>query len=109
MDDGTIEVRGVVAMNGRGEVCFFADSQDTGLAILGDDGRAMTSNLPHLARAVSRAPARRVTLAALWRLDPPEGFTKKRPCATCGDTGKELVAPGTTAERYESCSRCGVA
>jgi hypothetical protein len=91
--DGLIEVRGVIAMNGQGEVCFFAHSQDEGLPILGDDGRAMTSNMPHLARAVRNAPPRRVTYPTLWRLDPPEGFTRlpplmERPPAVGGSFGE---------------------
>lgn len=69
MSDGLIEVRGVVAMNGRGEVCFFADSRAEGLPILGDDGRAMTSSLAHLPREVREASPRRVTRDAFAALD----------------------------------------
>lgn len=71
MSDGLIEVRGVVAANGRGEVCFFAHSRADGLPILGDDGRAMTSSLAHLAREVREAPVRRVTREDFAVLDPP--------------------------------------
>lgn len=68
--DGLMEIRGVVGMNGRGELCFFAHSRAEGLPILGDDGRAMTSSLAHLPREVREAPPRRVSHADIARLDP---------------------------------------
>jgi hypothetical protein len=72
-----VEVRGVVARNNRGEVCFFADSRADGLPLLGHDGRPMTSALAHLCRAVAESTSRRVPRADLERLDgSPSSFNQ---------------------------------
>jgi hypothetical protein len=58
--DGQTEVRGVIAMNGYGQLCFFPTSKSEGHPIV-EKG---------LMGAIIVAPARRKTHAELERLDP---------------------------------------
>jgi hypothetical protein len=76
-DDGKVEVRGVIAMNGYGELCFFASSMAEGLPICKPDGgphdhaSVGEDELAYLLRAIINAPPRRCTHAQLAELDPP--------------------------------------
>jgi hypothetical protein len=72
--DGKIEVRGVIAANGLGELCFFPDSRAEGLPLIGKDGRWKDAVVARLYCAIADAPSRRVSHPALAALDPP------RPC-----------------------------
>ena len=67
-----IEVRGVIAKNGLGELCFFADSRAEGFPLFREGGGPMQEGWDDVAAAILAAPARRVShqdLADL--LDPP--------------------------------------
>jgi hypothetical protein len=67
-----IEVRGVVAMNGEGRLCFFADSRAEGVPVPGIDYSPRGPiSMDELGRAIVAAPARRVTRDELEALDPP--------------------------------------
>jgi hypothetical protein len=70
-EDGKVEVRGVVAVNGRGEMCFFAHSRADGVPLLLGP-RALRD-------AVYAAPARRITHDQLAALDPvdPDGEERR--------------------------------
>ena len=62
---------GVIAMNGRGELCFFADSRAEGVPIIDKAGRSIEPMPPRLYCAIADSPARRVSHPDLAALDPP--------------------------------------
>lgn len=66
-----IEVRGVIAMNGQGDICFFADSRAEGLPLIDKDGRWRGESDHRLYHAIADAPVRRVSHEDLATLDPP--------------------------------------
>jgi hypothetical protein len=63
------EVRGVVARNGYGDLCFFATAESDGFPILDKDG-SFRCTPDELRRALYAAPPRRVLHATLRSLDP---------------------------------------
>lgn len=65
VNDGRIEVRGLIAMNGNGELCFFAHARAEGVRLFDDQGRQLS-----ITDAILTAPARRVTHAEIRTLDP---------------------------------------
>jgi hypothetical protein len=64
-----VEVRGVIAMNGMGQLCFFAHSRAEGLPLL-DDGGSFLATPDELRRAITEAPSRRTNHRQLAKLDP---------------------------------------
>jgi hypothetical protein len=75
--DGRVEVRGVIAMNGRGEWCFFAHSRADGVPIPMAAAGASPSLrelrvLADFRKAVEVAPTRRVTHSVLAEVDPDD-------------------------------------
>lgn len=63
-----VEIRGVIGMNGNGQLCFFPHSRATGVALFDEFGTVAAARLRE---AVEAAPARRFTHAEVAALDPP--------------------------------------
>lgn len=81
-----IEVRGVIAMNGRRELCFFPDSRAEGVPL--------GAHLTGVKAAILAAPARRVSHATLAALDPrpPEPEQPDWRCG-CGPDTTQIECP----------------
>lgn len=67
--DNGVEVRGVIAMNGRGELCFFAHSRGDGVPLFRPGGGPMHAGWDDVADVMFAAEPRRVPHTALARLD----------------------------------------
>lgn len=66
---GGMEVRGIVGMNGYGQLCFFSHSHAEGVPLVDSFGMVAVAALRE---AVESAPARRVTHTAVAALDPED-------------------------------------
>lgn len=93
-----IEVRGFIAMNGSGQLCFFADTRATGVPL---DSHQVTVRM-----AIAGARARHVSRNALAELDPQpepkhdcEAELKARPDYSVGH-GTPPVFDCSCGKRY---------
>lgn len=67
-----IEIRGFIAMNGNGRLCFFPDAHAEGVPVPAIDyGPRGPLSFDELGHAIILAPARRVSVEDLAALDPP--------------------------------------
>jgi hypothetical protein len=67
--DGRMEIRGIVGMNGRGQLCFFPHSRADGVPLFDSFGTVAAAALRE---AIETAPARRFTHTEVAMLDPEE-------------------------------------
>lgn len=102
-DDGRIEVRGVIAMNGRDELCFFPHARAEGVPVpRGGSPSGVIDALDQFRDAITDSPARRLTRHQVEAVDPHW-------CPECGGSGEAHVNASNDPRDADivPCPACG--